>query len=1246
MNESYFRQSSNKETLIKDSLTGAYSRELLHEQLPIEIERSNRYGMALSICVIDIDYFKSINDAYGHSRGDQVLKTFTQLLQAITRKSDILFRYGGDEFVLMMSNTNKEQALICTQKILQRINATVFPGDPALTISLSIGVASFPDDAATAEGLFNVADRHCYEAKRRGRGQVVGEAPFIEKEFQFDNISQLIERDEAQKKLQSFFCALKNKNCGILNIKGVSGVGRTAFLGKAASYAEMCNFDIIHLCTSRELKTKAYGAFSEDIKRRLLSSRVGDEQIKKIIEKDLKEKNKFGLIIILDNLPDIDHATINLIRQLLIQKQSFCFGVVYSSDKKDIDSFSKINNALLETIVLEPLSLKGTGIWLRSLLSWDAPGSFLDWIYKQTGGLPKLLKEGLLYLYNNGFLKRDSIKNWILNPQYSNILLNKHPEKHSQISPNNLPAALTEFIARDNEIKEIDSLLDKKRLVTLTGPGGIGKTRLALQVASLRLNDFDDGVFIVSLASINHPDLVISSIAKTLNLKESQGQSIFESLKNTLKEKHLLLILDNFEQVIEASPLITEILTSAPLLTVLVTSREALSVSGECVFNVPPLDTSEPEQNDTLQSIVQNPSIALFAIRAQTVRHDFVITETNAPVISELCARLEGIPLAIELAAANINNISLNEMLEESRNRLKWLSNGLRDLPSRHQTLRNTIEWSFSLLKEDEQKLFYRLGVFSGGFDKTAVRTIIYNNDATMLDVQKALTSLVNKSLLKIAPRKNFNDEIFYEILETIREYAVERLLASGEAGKLQEEHAKYYLSLTLMAEPNLNGPEQKLWFDYLELAYPNISSALNWTKQTGSTNMEVCLTGALGAFWEVRGNWSEGRFFLEEVLEKYRYKTESKDFIKVYYWTAQLVQLQGDFEKAQAILDAGLNLCRKTADLLCEAHFLHKLGWVISLMGDLVNAEELLNKSLDIFEKFQDISGIAAVLIDLSLLTYYRGNYELSESYCARSLALSRESGNKRGISAALNRLGHISRTKGDYGQASKLFGEHLKTCEELEDRSGIVYSLLSLAELARSQKYYDQATDYYIKNLNLCRELGYKGLIGRSLKDLGELARYQGDFQKAGELYSEALLILSEVGEKGEIAWVYRNMAELEFQQGNFKKSKELFIKSLNAHRESNHKHYMLLFFNFEGLAGVAGVQGHITRSARLFGASHTLYEIAGKLIAKDDILEYERRIAITKSKIDETIFNSLWNEGRSMSTEQATNFALNEI
>lgn len=816
--------------------------------------------------------------------------------------------------------------------------------------------------------------------------------------------------------------------------------------------------------------------------------------------------------------------------------------------------------------------------------------------------------------------------------------INEKSIKNSFIRKNNLPAELTEFIGRVDEIEKISKLLKTARLITLWGPGGIGKSRLSLKVASMHLQSFKDGVYFIPLDSITRPDLVVSCIAKALNIVEIPGQDILDSLKSAVRDKKRLLILDNFEQVMDAALIVSELLLSASGLSIIVTSREPLRISGEHIFNVPPLDIPDSSKGIPIEELKVQPSIALFLSRVKAVELDFELTEKNAAEIEELCENLEGIPLAIELAAAYIGQISVREMLRLSRKKLEWLNGGPRDLPKRQQTLRNTIEWGYNLLDENQQILLKRLGVFTGRFDFKAVNAVVNFDRALGDHVYDNLISLVNKSIVKTS-LDMCTGEKYYDMLETIREYAVELFEKCGQKKSIKDFYTEYYLNYVIEAESNIEGPGRQIWLSRLEYSHSNLLSTLEYIQLTGSTENELKMAGILGRFWEVRGYWNEGINRLDCIINKYKSGTASKNLVKVYKHYGRLLDLQGKHSYGIEILNEGLEISRRIKDLEGEAGIIYNLA-----LAEGLKEEILFKQSLAIYREIGDMPGIAAVLQELSQVFFYNGDFKTAELFSAESLEISNGLGNKLGRARALGKMGLVARGKGDLEYASKLFNEYLSCCEELDDKKGIADALLNLADLARSQGMYDLSEEYYIRILNIGYELGYKYIIARTLKDLGEIYRYKGNFNKANELYNESLSVLLENGDyHGELPWVYRNMAEVEMQLKNYLKAEELYNKSLQLRREYKLHTLMYVFLVFEGLASIASELEQQERAARLFGAAEKLLEITGRLISKHDMMEYERRLARFIDKIKNTGLARFMDEGRLMSLENTLDYAL---
>jgi predicted ATPase/class 3 adenylate cyclase/DNA-binding CsgD family transcriptional regulator len=776
------------------------------------------------------------------------------------------------------------------------------------------------------------------------------------------------------------------------------------------------------------------------------------------------------------------------------------------------------------------------------------------------------------------------------------------PLKTLDSHPNNLPAQPTVLIGREKEVSAVERLLHREdvRLVTLTGPGGIGKTRMALQVAAELSDRFPDGVYFVNLAPINDPELVVSLIAQSLLVKEIAGQPLLDILKAYLREKHLLLLLDNFEQVVSAAVQVADLLATCPKLKMMVTSRMALRVQAEQEFAVPPLALPDPKHLPDLVALSQYEAVALFIARAQAVKPDFQVTNASAPTIAHICVRLDGLPLAIELAAARIKLMPPQALLARLGQRLAVLTSGARDAPARQQTLRNTIEWSYQLLDAEEQRLFRRVSVFVDGCILEAIEAICATLDADteVGQVLEGVASLIDKSLLQQMEEEEGEPRL--TMLETIREYGLEVLAASGEMEATQKAHADYYLRLVEEAEPELAGPQQAMWLERFEREYGNLRAALRWSLQRGELGQGIEVTlrlaGALRRFWEVRGHWSEGWSFLERALAKSK-ETAMPVQVKALKAAAHLAHVQGDIDQAEALSEECLARCRK--------------------LGDTV--------------------GIAFSLRLLGLIAISRCNFVVAYSRTKESLALYREVGDKEGTAWSLNNLGSIVGNQGDYTRAISLKEEALSLFEELGNIEGIAFSHSSLAWVFFISEGDPAKVRMLLeKGLALCREVGHKDGTILALRLLGEVFLQQGDTVKACMLLEESLALSREIGFRHGTAESLLLLGRVEALEGDYAAARAFYEDCLVIGREVGDN--LSIAFYLEGWAYLVAMQGDPVWAARLWGVAEALREAMGTPLSPVDRTAYERAVAAVHTLLGEKTFVAAWEEGRSMTAEQA--------
>ncbi|HSL31720.1 MAG TPA: tetratricopeptide repeat protein [Anaerolineales bacterium] len=686
------------------------------------------------------------------------------------------------------------------------------------------------------------------------------------------------------------------------------------------------------------------------------------------------------------------------------------------------------------------------------------------------------------------------------------------PLKSLNVPSNNLPTQLTSFIGRETELAEIKQILNSHRLVTLTGPGGSGKTRLALQIGNDVLQQFQEGVVFVPLAPVTDPRLVPSTIAQTLDVAEVAGQSVVDVLKSHLQNKSLLLVLDNFEQVTSAAPVVSDLLAACSKLKILVTSREILRVYGEKVYPVPPLGLPDLKKLPPLDSLSQYTSIRLFLQRAQAVKPDFQITDENASSVAEICHRLDGLPLAIELAAARIRLLPPRTMLSRLERRLEFLTGGARDLPARQQTLRHAITWSYDLLAEDEQKAFRRLSVFVGGCTIGAIEAI-FGEEVGGVFVLDQIGSLLDKSLIREV--EGPTGEARFMMLELLREFGLEQLQASGEEQAIRRRHTNFYLALAEEAEARLESGEQAHWIHSMEQEHDNLRAALEWTR-TAEDMSEHCLrlAGALGLFWETRGYFSEGRERLSAILAMETAQLRTSARARLLARAAELAYRQSDYAATVEYAEESLGIYREINDWQGTASMLIKLGNAATEAGDYAAATEYLNEALTIWRERGDRRGTARALISLGWAALKPGDHQLARARLEEALTLSRELKDTRSMGFELSGLGEIALRQGEYARAKQLLEESLGLRQQLGNKWGIGVSAGTLGWVAIREGNWKQAMDWLAESLEVRQEIGDKGGCAWCLERLAEIAMAQQNPEKALRLLSAAAKLRIAIG------------------------------------------------------------------------------------------------------------------------------------
>jgi predicted ATPase/DNA-binding SARP family transcriptional activator len=755
-----------------------------------------------------------------------------------------------------------------------------------------------------------------------------------------------------------------------------------------------------------------------------------------------------------------------------------------------------------------------------------------------------------------------------------------------------LPAETTSFIGRESELATIEELLGLSRLLTLTGPGGSGKTRLALKAGEQASGRYSGGVWLVELAPVAGPDLVTAAAASALGIREEPGRPLADTIAAHLRTAQALLIIDNCEHLLDpAASLITALLRQCPSLRVLATSQSRLNVAGEATWPVPPLTLPPAAEQDPLV-VAESESAKLFCDRARLARPGFSLAEGNAAAVSEICRRLDGIPLALELAAARLNALTAGQLAARLDDRFRLLSGGSRGALPRHRTLQAAIEWSHDLLSEAERRCFRRLAVFAGGCTLEAAEAVL--PDAGLLpaqDVFETVTALVDRSLLTTEERYG---SMRYGMLESVHQFARAQLAAAGEQEKLSQRHLAWLIGYAGQAD--LDGPDQEAWLDLLEADLENIRAGLEWGLAQPGSEQALRLAGSLAPFWQVRGHASLGRRWLNSALAAAGPNADPRLRAVALDGAGLLAGAQADHEAQRSLQQESLAIWRSLGDDVRTASSLGDLGAVAHLRSDYPAAQAMYTEALDLARRADASSVMARCLSGLGRLALHTGDQALATAYYTESMSRFRGAGDLRRATVILGNLGVVAFNECDFDLAAARLTEHLANARKLGDRKLIGGALTNLGTVLQNTGDPDRAAQLHAEALALAEQVGDRRLACVALTNLGLAALARKDYPAARSFHARALAHAQAIGER-------RSIAEC-----------------------------------LEEMAGVDAAAGLAERAAVLFGASQAMREAVGSPILGPDLDRFRRTVAGVRLALGDERFAAAEQRGRTMPEAEA--------
>jgi len=1052
-----------------DPLTRAFTRAMFNTRLQNEVQRALRYNAQLSLLMLDLDYFKSINDAFGHQRGDEALVGVVERIRSQLRESDEVFRYGGDEFVVLLPHTPKEEAQTIAERILRQVSSAPLPGEPPISLSVSIGVACAPLEAQTPQALFQVADQRHYQAKQLGRGRVIASDMLRAAASGQEPMDRLLGRDQALKTVHEFLGVLDESNSATLAIFGAPGSGRSRLLQETHRLAHMRGYAVLLLQGTPALKNRLHGALHETIANWLQYTKfISAKSLADFFHDLIERKNLKGLIILLDNWRDLDDGSLQTIRHLTQLPLLERVGLVYSAENDSESPAPEFHAAHNFSTALTALSATEIRAWLRHGLEAEPGEEILAWFVEKTGGLPAKIAQTLDFLAQ----PHNQSLGWNqLRPRLDDFLLRAASARSS------LPLSLSLFVGRERELHQVRQLLRQPHPVVLLGQGGVGKTRLALQAALESQQQFLDGVYFVPISPLVLPENIYTAIGQALGETVPAGASGQKMLDGLFAEKNILLLLDNFESLPDAAPLLLPLLNNSPSLRMLITSRTLLSLQDEVNLTLEGLDCPPPDTTN----ISEYASASLFEQHARRVAPNF---QPEWASIGEICRLVDGLPLGIELAAVWVSTFSCAEIAAQIQGNLNFLTSQENLASDPHRSMSAVFESLWGLFSASEAQSLASLGVFRGRFSRASARHVA--------DISPFfIDSLTAKTILRRVDENN------YRIQPMLWDFLREKLRSDPALeARLAEKHAIYYINeLQARAELFDDPALEREAILSTNGQIQNLRAAWEFALQKKRADLLGPTLSAYCAFLRPQGWFVEGVTLLQKSL----LLLGSGD-PKIYFQTAILLgeffYHTGHYLENVSLLEQLLPLMPRNAQM---GFAMHRLSLAYHALGQPNDSLRLLQKGTQLARELND-SNLLFEFSNRAAISAYSVQ-EFSHAIALGTQALEqarRLKGNQR-IAQSLNNLANFYYELHQLETAQTLIRQSLELVEQVNALALKASIFDSAGKILTASGDLPGARRAFLRGLTLLRQMNAAPLAAELLTGIAEMWYLTGDEARA---------------------------------------------------------------------------------------------------------------------------------------------------